>query len=134
MKECLEGGCNLNCCILESLANVISQNSFSAGGILHPGTCQIRLLTKPRQVTANARPIKVPEIVDRETALKPQQLREYFERIGLPEQLQNERRLGRLDLQLLEAIIRGHVTHIPFENLSLVGYLSIRSLKGGRTT
>ena len=65
--------------------------------------------------------VRVPEIKDRETELKPQQLREYFERIGLPAPLQNERRLGRLDSELLQAIVKGHTTHIPFENLSLVG-------------
>lgn len=69
---------------------------------------------------AFAKPIKVPDIIHRETELKPKQLREYFERIELPEPLRNERRLGRLDSELLKAIVRGHVTHIPFENLSLV--------------
>ena len=78
---------------------------------------------KPRHVAVArvaARPIKVPEIIDRETELKPQQLRQYFERINLPEKLRNERRLGRLDSELLSAIVKGHVMHIPFENLSLV--------------
>lgn len=73
-----------------------------------------------RQVAVFAKPTKIPDIIERETELKPRQLREYFQRIELPEKLQNERRLGRLDSELLKAIVRGHVTHIPFENLSLV--------------
>ncbi len=77
-------------------------------------------LIRGQRVVALAKPIKVPDIIDRETELKPQQLRQYFERIELPEQLRNERRLGRLDSELLSAIVKGHVTHIPFENLSLV--------------
>jgi len=73
-----------------------------------------------RSVKAYAKPVKVPEIIDRETELKPRQLSDYFERIELPSHLQNERRLGRLDSELLRAIVKGHITHIPFENLSLV--------------
>jgi N-hydroxyarylamine O-acetyltransferase len=74
-----------------------------------------------RSVAASAKPrVKVPEIIDRETELKPRQLTQYFERIELPTHLQNERRLGRLDSELLRAIVKGHITHIPFENLSLV--------------
>lgn len=73
-----------------------------------------------RSVKACAKHVKVPEIIDRETELKPRQLSDYFGRIDLPSHLQNERRLGRLDSELLRAIVKGHITHIPFENLSLV--------------
>lgn len=92
----------------------------------HLGTNQDSSRELFRSVKAGARPIKVPEIIDRETELKPQQLRAYFERIELPEKLRNERRLGRLDSELLKAIVKGHVTHIPFENLSLVSNLLIK--------
>ena len=67
----------------------------------------------------------MPDIIDRETELQPRQLTAYFERIELPAPLRNERRLGRLDEELLKAIVKAHVTHIPFENLSLVGNPSL---------
>jgi hypothetical protein len=101
----------------------LSKLNFSSGS--KPVAVQIPFLSLVRASTARsvkafAKPVKVPEIIDRETELKPRQLSEYFARIQLPSHLRNERRLGRLDSELLRAIVKGHITHIPFENLSLV--------------
>ena len=57
--------------------------------------------------------------------LNPADLKAYFQRIKLPESLQQERRLGRLDTELLKATHWAHITSIPFENFSLVSYFCL---------
>lgn len=117
MRPAVAGYCETCCCLSMCLVAGASLK-------IQHGTTQLRRLRGAQKQVAFAKPIKVPDIIDRETELKPQQLREYFERIELPEQLRNERRLGRLDSELLQAIVKGHVSHIPFENLSLVSACS----------
>ena len=110
------------CCLMSQMIK-FQEDVLSTGALLHTSrdTADQSRSLGTRSITFATKSIKVPEIIDRETELKPQQLKDYFERIQLPEHLRNERRLGRLDSELLRAIVRGHVSHIPFENLSLVG-------------